>query len=136
MKLKRSNRNLRCFLVDDDDDDKEIFCLALEQTDSSIECITASDGREALRMLSDKTFRPDFIFLDLNMPQMDGKECLKELRKQTDLNHIPIIIFTTSAAQRDVEETKRMGATAFITKPPLVSALAKKLSEIFNTVYS
>src|SRR5688572_4686313 len=121
-----------CLLVDDDDDDKEIFCLALEQADPSIDCRTASDGKEALKMLSDKGFLPDYIFLDLNMPQMDGKECLKEIRKQIHLTNVPVIIFTTSAAPKDIEETKKLGASAFITKPPLISNLAKKLSEVFN----
>jgi len=121
-----------CLLVDDDDDDKEIFCLALQKVDPSIDCTTARDGREALSILNNNSFVPDYIFLDLNMPLMDGKECLKEIRKRGHLNHIPVIIFSTSAADKDVEETKRLGANSFITKPPLVATLAKKLSEIFS----
>ena len=125
-----------CLLVDDDEDDQEIFCLALEKVDPSINCLTASDGREALLMLKNKSVTPDYIFLDLNMPQMDGKECLKEIRKHDHLRNIPVIIFTTSSAPRDVEETKRLGATSFITKPPLVSTLAKKLLDVFNNTNS
>jgi len=121
-----------CLLVDDDEDDKEIFCIALEKIDPAIDCITASDGREALSILSDESFTPDFIFLDLNMPRMDGKECLKEIRKKSRLNHIPVIIFTTSSAEKDKEETKQLGANSFITKPPLVSTLAQILEKVFN----
>ena len=121
-----------CLLVDDDEDDKEIFCLALEQANPSIICHTASDGKEALKMLSNKSFLPDYIFLDLNMPKMDGKECLKEIRRQSHLSHVPVIIFTTSGAQKDIEDTKRLGANSFITKPPLISILAEKLSEVFD----
>ena len=121
-----------CLLVDDDDDDKEIFCLALEQADPSIKCVTASDGREALSILKVESFVPDYIFLDLNMPLMDGKECLREIRKQKRLANVPVIIFTTSSAEKDKEETKKLGANAFITKPPHVSMLAKKLTDIFN----
>jgi CheY-like chemotaxis protein len=121
-----------CLLVDDDDDDKEIFCLALQKVDPSIDCTTASDGLEALSILNNNSFVPDYIFLDLNMPRMDGKECLKEIRKRRHLNNVPVIIFSTSSADKDIEETKRLGASSFITKPPLVATLAKKLSDVFS----
>lgn len=120
-----------CLLVDDDEDDKEIFCMALEEADPSIRCYLASDGLEALSMLKDHSFVPDYIFLDLNMPLMSGKECLREIRKQPHLADIPVIIFTTSSSRRDIQDTRELGATAFITKPPLVSALAGKLSDVF-----
>lgn len=122
----------RCLLVDDDEDDREIFCVALEQADPSIRCHMASDGTEALSLLHDGTFIPDFIFLDLNMPQMDGKEALNEIKKHKHLQEIPVVIFTTSSAERDQEETRRLGAAAFITKPPLISQLASKLREVFQ----
>lgn len=127
-------QNLRktCLLVDDDEDDKEIFSLALTEANPSVECFIASDGIEALSMLKDKNFIPDYIFLDLNMPLMSGKECLVEIRKQPHLRDTPVIIFTTSASQKDILDTKAMGASAFITKPPLISTLAAKLTEVFN----
>jgi CheY-like chemotaxis protein len=121
-----------CLLVDDDDDDKEIFCLALQKVDPSIKCVTASDGREALSILDEEPFVPEYIFLDLNMPLMDGKECLKEIKKRNHLKHIPVIIFSTSSAGKDIEDTKKLGAKSFITKPPLVETLAEKLSDIFR----
>jgi DNA-binding response OmpR family regulator len=123
-----------CLLVDDDDDDKEIFCMAMEETDPSIKCLTANDAMEALKMLKDPTFVPDYIFLDLNMPLMSGKECLVEIRKQSHLINVPIIIYTTSASQKDIEDTMEAGATSFITKPPQISILAEKLSEVLNRV--
>jgi CheY-like chemotaxis protein len=131
--IEKNSSTRTCLLVDDDEDDKEIFCLALQHADPSIECIMASDGPEALAILKDRSFVPDFIFLDLNMPVMNGKECLKEIRKQHHLNHIPVIIFSTSSAEKDKDETKALGASAFITKPPLISDLAKKLSGIFSS---
>ena len=75
---------------------------------------------------------PDYIFLDLNMALMDGKECLKKIREQNHLKSIPVIIFSTSSSQKDKEETQKLGANAFITKPPLVSTLAEKLSDVFS----
>jgi CheY-like chemotaxis protein len=121
-----------CLLVDDDEDDREIFCLALAEADPTVKCIQAKDGREALNLLNDKSFVPDYIFLDLNMPLMNGKECLAEMRKRRDLDGIRVIIFSTSSSDRDIQETKQLGASGFIKKPPLTSTLAKNLSELFN----
>jgi CheY-like chemotaxis protein len=130
----QTNKSIKtCLLVDDDDDDKEIFCLALQIVDPSIDCTTASDGLEALSILTNNSFVPDYIFLDLNMPRMDGKECLKEIRKRRQLNNVPVIIFSTSSADKDIQETRKLGASSFITKPPLVATLAKKLSDVFSS---
>lgn len=122
-----------CLLVDDDEDDKEIFCMALSETDPSIRCLIANDGIEALQMLEDPSFKPDYIFLDLNMPLMSGKECLQEIRKQPHLADVPVIIYSTSASQRDIQDTRELGASSFITKPPQISVLAAKLSEVLTT---
>lgn len=130
-----NERRKTCLVVDDDDDDKEIFCLALTEVNPDIQCVMASDGREALALLSRDNFVPDYIFLDLNMPLMSGKECLTEIRKRPGLLHIPVIIFSTSASQRDILDTQALGASSFITKPPLIAALAKRLHEVFEAQY-
>ena len=121
-----------CLLVDDDEDDKEIFSLALTEANPSMECLVASDGLQALSMLKDGSFIPDYIFLDLNMPLMSGKECLVEIRKQSHLIHVPVIIFSTSSSQKDIQDTKALGASCFITKPPLIATLAERLAEVFQ----
>ena len=125
-----------CLLVDDDEDDTEIFAIAMAEADSSIDCVFASDGAAALSMLEDKAFVPDYIFLDLNMPQMSGKECLVEIRKRQHLSSVPVIIFSTSASQRDIEDTEAMGASSFITKPPLIATLTEKLLEVVDDNYA
>ena len=131
-KSKGDGAKITCLLVDDDDDDKEIFCLALAEVNPSIECHIASDGIEALEKLKDRSFTPDFIFLDLNMPLMSGKECLIEIKKRHHLEKTAVIIFSTSASQKDIEDTAELGASAFITKPPLISTLTQKLLQVFN----
>ena len=128
------NMRKSCLLVDDDEDDKEIFTLALNEANSSIECIIASDGIEALKMLQDSSFIPDYIFLDLNMPLLSGKECLIEIKKKPHLMKVPVIIFSTSASQKDLMETRALGASSFITKPPLISTLTEKLLEVFDGI--
>ncbi|MGC1242901.1 MAG: response regulator [Chryseosolibacter sp.] len=124
-------RNYTVFLVDDDDDDQEIFALALAEVDDSIACVTAKNGMEALDKLGESKFRPDFIFLDLNMPRMNGKQCLREIKNQVALSKIPVVIYSTSSEKRDIEETKALGAAAFITKPPGISELIRSLQNIF-----
>ena len=69
-------------LVDDDIDDHEIFCMALENLENCYKCIFAKDGIEALEILkNEEIFIPDIIFLDLNMPRMNGIDCLYEIKK-------------------------------------------------------
>lgn len=121
-----------CLLVDDDEDDSEIFAMAASEADPTIQCVFASDAISALAMLEDESFVPDFIFLDLNMPLMSGKECLVEIRKRMHLADTMVIIYTTSASQRDMEDTHELGASFFITKPPLISTLTGKLMTVFQ----
>jgi CheY-like chemotaxis protein len=122
-------QGITCFLVDDDTDDLEIFAMAVAETGQSITCMTANDGFDALRLLNqDETFIPDFIFLDLNMPRMSGKQCLVEIKKIKRLMHIPVVIYSTSARQRDIDDTLKLGAAHFFTKPPSIPALTKALS--------
>ncbi len=123
------DKSIICFLIDDDKDDQEIFMLALEDMDIQVECVTANDGNEALlKFAQDETFLPDYIFLDLNMPRINGKQCLIEIKKIDHLKNVPIIIYSTSSAQKDKMETEKLGATAFITKPSSISEFTKILS--------
>lgn len=122
-----------CFLIDDDHEDQEIFSLALNAIDEDIDCVTASDGVDALNKLrKERGFTPHFIFLDLNMVRMNGRECLKEIKKIPHLNDIPVIIYSTSSAQKDITETKLLGATDYIVKPPSISILTKRLEQVLR----
>src|SRR3978361_68942 len=126
------NRSITCFLIDDDKDDQEIFLLALEDVNVAVACITANNGNDALnKFKNDETFLPDYIFLDLNMPKINGRQCLIEIKKINRLKDIPVIIYSTSSAQRDKLETEILGASAFITKPSSISEFSKILSHVF-----
>lgn len=126
---------IRFFLVDDDTDDTLIFREVLREVNSSIDFISAENGHEALNILKLKNDSlPDIIFLDLNMPRMDGKECLAELKKDEQLRHIPVIMYTTSSQSKDIEETMLRGAICFITKPTNVKELKNILSQIAQNV--
>ena len=123
-----------CFLIDDDQDDQEIFSMALQKVDVPIVCVVASDCGEAIKKLSkDTSFNPDYIFLDLNMPRMNGKECLKEIKKHAHLKDIPVVMYSTSLKTSDIEETKKLGAIEFITKPSSIPTLTRVLNNFFKT---
>ncbi len=123
---------LTCFLIDDDPDDHEIFKMALNEISSYLACETACDGEEGLQRLhSDEDFLPDYIFVDLNMPRIDGKECVRGIRKIERLDPVPVIIYSTSTASHDMAETKKLQANGYVVKQPRLEMLAKKLKEVF-----
>jgi CheY-like chemotaxis protein len=114
--------------IDDDEDDKLVFGHALSAVDQNILYLTASDGQEALKILKDELIiLPDVIFMDLNMPKMDGFTCLDHIKKMEDLKEIPVLILSTSTNPRDMERAKSLGAQKFITKPSTYSGLVEAL---------
>jgi CheY-like chemotaxis protein len=120
------------FIADDDLDDLDIFYETLAEIDPTIRCITAINGEEALKKLNHLLPVPDFIFLDLNMPRLDGKRCLYELKKNSRLNHIPVIIYTTSKLENDIVEMLKLGAVHFISKPSRLCDLRIVLSSVLS----
>lgn len=122
-----------CFLIDDDFDDQEIFALALEDLGNNCQCITANSGLQALEKLrSDHSFIPDFIFLDMNMPLMSGKQCLKEIKNLSRLKEVVVIMYTTSSNIRDMEETRKLGASHYLVKPSSITELSNVLDELLQ----
>jgi CheY-like chemotaxis protein len=122
------------FIVDDDVDDQELFIEAVEEIDKNIQCISSLDCEDALHKLKTKAIpMPDIIFLDLNMPRLNGKQCLAELKKHADLRDIPVIIYSTSSERRDIEETARLGAAHFLTKPNKFEELCRALDQVITT---
>ncbi len=110
---------MKILYADDDVDDCELVVEALEKIDPNIECERASDGREALNMLMENSNSelPDYIFLDVNMPVMDGRKCLMELKKDERLKDIPVVIYSTSQNEKEISELYKMGAQEYVQKP-------------------
>ncbi len=122
-----------CFLIDDDTDEREIFELALGEVDKSIQLFFANNSTEALsKLTNDKGFIPHYIFLDLNMPVMNGKQVLTEIKKLPHLINTPIVIYSTSADDKDILETKQLGAADYVIKPSAISSLTKILTRFFK----
>ncbi len=120
------------FLVDDDIDDQLFFTDALKEIDETIECTIANNGKEALEKLRKLDVLPEILFLDLNMPFMNGYECLSELKAEARLSEIPVVIFTTSNDPKDAELTHQLGANVFLSKPNEFTLLRPKLERILR----
>src|SRR3712207_625430 len=91
-------------LADDDADDAEIFQEALREVAPSTNLYRVESGTAILQYLKDnRNVRPDIIFMDLNMPLMNGWQCLAKLKNTKGLDDIPVIIYTTSSNPRDYE---------------------------------
>jgi CheY-like chemotaxis protein len=121
------------FLVDDDVDDQEIFDLALQGVGTSTKLEFANDGVEAIsRIQNDTSFLPHCIFIDLNMPRMNGQQCLQELRKIERIRQVPIVMYSTTVNPQYLADALNHGATDFIEKPITIEALTESLSKIFQ----
>jgi CheY-like chemotaxis protein len=111
-------------LADDDTDDATLFCEALTMIAPVMECFTAESGRDLFALLAERhPEKPDIIFLDINIPVMNGWECLRKLKESEDYRDIPVIMYSTSAAKRDVQMAYSLGAMVFLTKPEDFSEL-------------
>jgi len=127
--------NIKCLVVDDDEDDQELFSAALEKTSfGHYTCIFAGDGGEAMDLLN-TDLQPDYIFLDLNMPKLNGMQCLEEIRKQQRFHQTHISIYSTSNDEKTKAAAFDMGATAFISKPTRFAELIGYLNNFFATYH-
>lgn len=109
---------LSFLIVDDDADDRMLMIEAIREIDEAIECKIARNGEQALELLKNIEHpMPNFIFLDIRMPRLNGKKCLFEIKKDERLKDIPVIIYTTSKAVEESQELRAMGAFHFISKP-------------------
>jgi len=117
--------------VDDDPDDSALFCEAVKEAAPSYTCLVADSAASALEILSDRQKIPDYIFLDMNMPKMNGLECLRLIKNDQALNHIKVIMYSTASDPAHLSEFKKLGA-GFLPKPDRFDTLVKTLIEILN----
>lgn len=125
--------------IDDDKDDAEIFCDALEYLNQNdlidvharnhVVCLTANDGQKAFEMLEKSDELPAYIFCDCNMPVMGGTETLKRLKESEKFQHIPVVMLSTRMEAEDIETYKDLGANDCFKKPADFNALVKILAK-------
>jgi CheY-like chemotaxis protein len=108
-------------LVEDNRADVRLTVEAIREADSSVNLLTARTGEEALRMLQGgetaKPISPKLVVLDLNLPGVDGRQVLREIKTDPKTRHIPVVVLTTSDNQEDLWTSYRDGANCYLTKP-------------------
>lgn len=128
-----TNKPLQIILAEDDEDDRLFFKEAIDKVRIKTSLIMLNDGADLMDYLYDpKSMRPHVLFLDLNMPRKGGIECLEEIRAQKEYNDIIIAIYSTSASDKDIEETFVKGANIYIRKPNDFKVLQKVISEVLS----
>jgi CheY-like chemotaxis protein len=110
-------RTQHVFIADDDEDDQLLFREVIKELPYLVHLSTARDGEEALKLLESMPQLPDLMFLDLNMPMINGLECLSEIKRNPKLVHLPVIIFSTSSFPGNINKVYQLGAHLYIRKP-------------------
>jgi len=114
-------------LIDDDEEDQEIFKTVVKSINTRFNCTAIGDAEEALLKLNAGEVLADIIFTDLRMPGMTGRDFLQAVKLQEALKEIPVIVLSDTSDEQTIQETKQLGACAFIPKPNTFSALKKYL---------
>jgi chemotaxis family two-component system response regulator Rcp1 len=107
-----------------DDNPSDVYLIREALREHSVDCMlrVVSDGKDALRVISGETENPSpgslrLIILDLNLPRHDGIEILQKLRESTRLDHVPVVVLTSSDSPRDRVLANELGATRYLRKP-------------------
>jgi CheY-like chemotaxis protein len=124
-------------LVEDNEGDVGLIEEVFEEAKIRNNLRIAEDGEEAILFLhGEEKFsgspRPDIILLDLNLPKKDGREVLREIKEDDDLKIIPVVVLTTSQAEKDILRAYELHANAYITKPLDFNQFLKVVESIGN----
>lgn len=122
-------------LVEDDPADVELTQYTVKKSKVLIDLHVVGDGVEALAFLRREgkytdAPRPDLILLDLNMPRMDGRTFLSELRADSNMKAIPVVVLTTSQTDEDIFKSYQLGANCYITKPVGLAEFTKVVGAV------
>ncbi|MDH4127520.1 MAG: response regulator [Spirochaetota bacterium] len=125
MPKKFDNKLITVLLAEDNPADQQLTKRVFEDAKIKNDLYIVEDGVDLMNYLNRKekysnpitSPRPDLILLDINMPRMDGKQALKNIKNDINLKSIPVIIFTTSSYEKDIIESYNLGVNAYVTKP-------------------
>ena len=132
--MKLEPDHMLILFIDDDADDYDVFREALKIIDDRAKCLHAVSGEDALDLLKNILLvLPDLIFLDVNMPTMGGKECLRKIKEVERLKDIPVIMYSTTANPREIDIFYAMGAVKFIIKPVTFGELTWKIKDVIKS---
>jgi CheY-like chemotaxis protein len=127
--------DFQILLIDDHPSDAKLFEHAMEQSVTRAKVYWVATAEEGLEYLRREgrfagVSRPKLVVADLNMPAMDGFEFLRQARANTELSTVPIVIFSSSRAPKDVARAYRLGANSFITKPMSLEAFVATIATL------
>lgn len=127
-------------LVEDDPGDQALTRRALEKGKIKVDLRIVCDGEEALHYLRRQgdyadpasSPRPDLVLLDLNLPKVDGRQVLEQMRDDDSLRRIPVVALTTSKQEEDIVKTYELGVNSYITKPVEMQSFVETLQQLGN----
>ncbi|MFZ1677891.1 MAG: response regulator [Saprospiraceae bacterium] len=126
---------IHILLADDDKDDCRLFQEALNDLPVETELITVPNGEQLMELLSKKRKRlPDVLFLDLNMPRKNGFSSLGEIKRNNDLDQLPVIIFSTATEEEKVRQVYKDAAHYYIRKPATFTELKNVILKVLNMI--
>lgn len=124
-------------LVEDNEADIRLTRESIKEAKIHNNLYVTRDGEEAMEFLYKKgdykdAVTPDLILLDLNLPKKDGREVLKEIKKDKTLSHIPVVILTTSEAEKDIIKSYKLHANCYVKKPMGIDQFVEVIKAIEN----
>jgi CheY-like chemotaxis protein len=137
--LTNVGQELSILIVDDNPDHIRIISWALEQNKNKVRTILVRDGQTALDHLTSKSLidesgnpsaRPDLIFLDLNLPKVDGREVLRFIKSTPTYRRIPVIVFSSSERDEDIFTAYELGANTYISKSTVFDEFSQAMDII------
>ena len=140
-RMNRIENQKEVLLIEDSPGDVRLTQEAFRDTNTAVHLHVATDGVEAMAFLKHEgsqaaSPRPDLILLDLNLPRMDGREVLANIKADDGLKMIPTVILTTSVAEADIEKSYQLQANCYLTKPVQLDefeSLVKSINDFWLT---
>jgi chemotaxis family two-component system response regulator Rcp1 len=128
---------IQVLLVEDNPADADLMCEAIATGKLLLDVTTVRDGVAAIQYLhGDGIYadapRPDLILLDLNLPKMDGRQVLAQIKADADLRGIPVVVLTSSSAERDIIQSYNLGANCYVIKPVDLKAFQSIVKDVEN----
>jgi CheY-like chemotaxis protein len=136
--VEQNTKRAIVLLAEDDPGDQELTRRALQEDVLRTTLYVVSDGEEAMDFLLRRgdyddpaaAPRPDLLLLDLNMPKLDGRQVLQQIRKDEGLRRLPVVVLTTSKQEEDIIRSYDVGCNSFITKPVDIGAFMRTVREM------
>ena len=126
------NDKLNIFYADDDQDDLDFFKLVIRKISNQYEVITHMDGHQLMDALEFPSPIPHLVFLDINMPKMNGLEVLKKLRASEKFRNLPVIMFSTTDDSAIVQQALELGASCYLPKPSGITELKESIEQLLQ----